>query len=66
MGWKILSTSSCRCIMIEGMDELALLLEEVKLEDGESLVTDGRLAVEFELMVGEATATNEVAKKSGK
>jgi hypothetical protein len=52
--------------MIEGMDELALLLEEVKLEDGESLVADGRLAIELELMVGEATAMNEVAKKKWK
>ena len=43
--------------MIEGVDEPPLCLEVVRLWGGESLVVDGRPAVELEHIVGEDTAT---------
>lgn len=45
-----------------GMYEFPLLREEAKPEGGESTVADERLAIELELIVEEATATERGGK----
>jgi hypothetical protein len=58
----LLSSTLCRCIMDGGMYEFPLLREEAEPEGGESIVADERLAIELELIVEEATATERGGK----